>query len=380
MYGRVDRGGSREGKKSLRKNKASRFLSSPSFRFSQCVHLPVQVVLHAAKTKPEQFIPKVAEQSTTSAPPPVRVLGLAGSSAPPRISDALCNLVSRKLNDELERVVQRATQSGVEALFVHSPDADKQEALLELTGQFPAGSVYAIVGVHPDNTKKTADVRAIVQRVAALRPLALRAETVAILGGLAVSARDVSGHFPQERLLAASLELAADVRLPCVLACSGGALMAEKVALAVRENPGVGRIALVHFGGSTDDYRIVQRLEQDPPGAASSSGAGGKAGGGEAAKQEEGDGDDDEEDENNDDYDEGDEDGSAHRSVQVFLVVTGALCDASELGKAEQELVRATPLDRLLLATDSPNYTPQNITDAWIKEVPNDVISFCIVR
>ncbi len=105
---------------------------------------------------------------------------------------------------------------------------------MELAAQFLPGEVYCVVGVHPDNTKKTTDARASAQRVASLKPLALRPETVAILGGLDLS-RDISSHFPQEKLLQSLLELAADVQLPVMLACAGGAPMADRVKQLVRE-------------------------------------------------------------------------------------------------------------------------------------------------
>lgn len=56
--------------------------------------------------------------------------------------DTYCNLVSRKLSEDLDRVVKRAHQSGVQAVIVQSPDAEKQEALLEIAGQFLDGAIF----------------------------------------------------------------------------------------------------------------------------------------------------------------------------------------------------------------------------------------------
>ena len=219
-----------------------------------------------------------------------------------------------------------------------------------------------IVGVHPDNTKKTHDAKAITQRVAALRPLALKPQTVAIAAGIDLT-RDISTHFPQERLLQALLELAASVVLPVVLTANGGSSMVDRIVQNVRDF-GIQKLALIHFGGTPAD---LQRARSDlgdagaeaeaeaddaPPvlEASTSLAASGVA----------------EDEQAEDDND------AAAATTEVYYMVTGALCDPTELGVAEKELVKVVPLHRLLLASDSPHYTPQTIPDPWIRENRNE--------
>ena len=310
MY--MDRGGSREGKKSLRKNK---------------------VIIHVAKTRPELFhLDKTPEHVNSAAAPALSAGDVGGVH---RLIDVFCNLGSRKLADDHDRVVTRSLREGVEAIIVHSPDADKQIALSEQTS---AGHIYAIVGVHPDNTKKMTDARALAQRVASLRGAAVRAETVALFGGIDMT-RDVAAVFPQEKLLSCVLDLAADVKLPAVLACTGDGAMVDKVVATLRAHP-VKRAAFIHFGASaTELARLLEELS--PPSASASSSS-------EAPSEDE------------------------TPAIDAYFIVTGSLCDTSELGREESARVLATPLDRLLLASDSPHFTPQNIEDPWIRERRNE--------
>ena len=66
--------------------------------------------------------------------------------------DCGCGVVNRRFENDQEKVINRALQSGVETLIIHSNDFDKQQSLLELTKVWTS-KIYFTTGIHSDNIK-----------------------------------------------------------------------------------------------------------------------------------------------------------------------------------------------------------------------------------
>lgn len=58
--------------------------------------------------------------------------------------------------------------------------------------------------------------------------------------------------------------------------------------------------------------------------------------------------------------------------LPVYFVITGLITEKSEKIAAFRPLLSTLPIQRLLIASDSPFYTPQNIDDVWIREQRNE--------
>eukprot|EP01122_Echinamoeba_exundans_P014672 TRINITY_DN668_c0_g3_i1.p1 TRINITY_DN668_c0_g3~~TRINITY_DN668_c0_g3_i1.p1 ORF type:complete len:625 (-),score=190.73 TRINITY_DN668_c0_g3_i1:16-1890(-) len=293
MYGRVDRGGSREGKKSLRKNK----------------------IAIADKIKNSEKQQAAVERPSKSPLAP----SLANKSSDAGIIDCGCNFVSRRFENDLSRVIQRALTGGVDGMIIVSNDFDKQDVVSLLVKQY-SGSLYACVGIHPDNVKRAND-KLFQQRQEALKDIAVMPETVAVVCGLDWT-REFATRYPQEKLLINHFELAAEVDLPVVV-CTIGDGAAEKLAEKLNDPtlPKVSGVAVYNFMGTAAELDMLLAVT----------------------------------------------------SVPVYIMISGVICDASNAkGQEIRGLVSKIPRDRLLLCSDSPKFTPQNIDDPYIRDQKNE--------
>ena len=186
MFGR-DRAGGREGKKSLRKTKIA--------------------LVEQKKGKGLNLNDK-----TLKSEPLPKFSSLLKENKSRILIDSTCNLVSRRFESDTQRVIQRAISEGI-VVVVASNDCQKQEEIEVLCAQYP-GILYAMVGIHPDNIKRTNKL--FEQKQDTLKAAALKPEAAAIITGLDLS-RDIATHYPQEKFLSDHLILASEVNLPVVL-------------------------------------------------------------------------------------------------------------------------------------------------------------------
>ncbi|GIL43496.1 hypothetical protein Vafri_930 [Volvox africanus] len=217
------------------------------------------------------------------------------------------------------QVLQRAASSGVGPIITYTTDDSKLEALIR-TAKENAGQVYCMVGVHSDNIKRAND-RLSPARLEQLKDLALEAGCVAVLAGLAF--RDVGIRYAQERALSEQMELAAGVGLPLVLyEVRASDALVERITEFRSSGAGEGRaavvpIAIFNFAGSGEEL-------------------------------------------------------AAYLALGCYIILTGRVCDSTEHGGQLRELAAAIPRDRLILASDSPFTTPQNIPDVFMREGRNE--------
>ncbi|GIL98989.1 hypothetical protein Vretimale_4288 [Volvox reticuliferus] len=177
-----------------------------------------------------------------------------------------------------------------------------------------------MVGVHSDNIKRAND-RLSPARLEQLKDLALEAGCVAVLSGLAF--RDVGIRYAQERALSEQMELAAGVGLPLVLyEVRASEALVERITEFRSSGAGEGRaavvpIAIFNFAGSREEL-------------------------------------------------------AAYLALDCYIILTGRVCDSTERGGQLRDLATAIPPDRLMLASDSPFTTPQNIPDVFMREGRNE--------
>lgn len=237
MFGRVDRGGSREGKKSLRTNKIA-----------------------LAKASRDQGKDKPPEGPSSSPAPPVLLdctTGTTPGGAP--LIDCGVQLLSRQFDRDQLRVMSCARTSGVGAMIAYTTDYDKAEGLVR-TAKEGGGQVYCMVGVHSDMIKRHSD-RLSAARLDALKELVMRPDTVALMAGLDFS-RDMATRYAQERALQEQLDLGVAAGLPLVLFdVKAAEALAERVA-GLRASGEAGaaeaRVAVFNFGGSAEDAQAYR--------------------------------------------------------------------------------------------------------------------------
>mmetsp|Transcript_4079 Transcript_4079/g.7245 ORF Transcript_4079/g.7245 Transcript_4079/m.7245 type:complete len:1106 (-) Transcript_4079:1874-5191(-) len=235
------------------------------------------------------------------------------------LPDCAVQLVSRQFDRDQAKVLQRAVDSGVAPLIAFSTDFDKAESLVLLARDNP-GLVYCCVGVHSDNVKRTNE-RLSTSRLEELRVLCLRPETVAVLCGIDLS-RDVGVRYAQERAMTDQMAAAVEVGLPLLLyEVQAADVLVEKIQ-EFRDGSAAAaktRIAIHNFCGSMEEAR-------------------------------------------------------AYVDLGCMVMVSGRICDptSEKSDTLRAAISSAVPLDRLMLASDSPMWTPQNIPDLFVREGRNE--------
>ncbi|PNW77279.1 hypothetical protein CHLRE_10g429601v5 [Chlamydomonas reinhardtii] len=262
--------------------------------------------------KPKTQRPTVSERPPAALPP-------EPDAKTASIVDAGAQLASRQFDRDQQKVLQRAGNCGVGPILTYTTDDSKLEALVR-TAKENAGAVYCMLGVHSDNIKRAND-RLAPARLESLKDLALEGCCVAVMAGLAF--RDVGIRYAQERALSEQMELAAAIALPLVLyEVRASEALVERIAEFRASGAGEGRaaatpIAIFNFTGSEDELRT-------------------------------------------------------YLALGCYIVLTGRVCDQTEKGERLRELAATIPADRLILASDSPFATPQNIDDVFMREGRNE--------
>lgn len=204
-------------------------------------------------------------------------------------------------------------------MIIISNDLDKQDVVSLLVKQHP-GSLFACVGIHPDNVKRAND-KLFQQKQESLKEVAVMPETVAIVCGLDWT-REFATRYPQEKLLQNHFELASEVELPVVVFLQGDGA-AEKLAEKLNEPgvPQVSAVAVFNFMGTTAELDLLLAVT----------------------------------------------------AVPVYIMISGVICDpTSSRGTELRGALPKIPQNRLLLCSDSPKFTPQNIDDPYIRDQKNE--------
>jgi TatD DNase family protein len=127
--------------------------------------------------------------------------------------DTHCHFNHEKFADDIPQAIQRAQEAGVGQMIVVGFDMDGSEAAVRMSEEYP-GVLYAVIGVHPHDSKDWNEASE-----ARLRVLSDHPHVVAI-GEIGLDYHyDFSPRDAQERAFRAQMKLARDVGLPVVIHC-----------------------------------------------------------------------------------------------------------------------------------------------------------------
>lgn len=125
--------------------------------------------------------------------------------------DAHCHLDDEQFVNDLDAVVARAKQAGVGAIISAGADVVSSRATVEIAERYECA--YAVVGIHPHRAEMF-DSTAL----QAIRDLAQYPKAIGIGEiGLDFHYKDGAPREMQEQVLAAQLDLAAELNLPVVI-------------------------------------------------------------------------------------------------------------------------------------------------------------------
>ncbi|KAM9969288.1 hypothetical protein ACTFIR_001116 [Dictyostelium discoideum] len=230
------------------------------------------------------------------------------------IIDSGANLVNRHLENDLGRVIHRAKQQHVDAIVIITNDFEKSENSIKTSISNP-GTVYSVVGIHPSNisSKKMSD-KLFLQLINQLKTHSINQNVVGIYTGLDYE-RDYGLKFPQEKFMKAQISLAAELGLPVVLQDFGGG---DGLLEVLKDSKKDIIRAMIYCFNSSSSF-LQKFIDMD-----------------------------------------------------FYISFNGLLCEQSDKGDQLRDFITKVPLDRILLVSDSPNNTPQNIPDQHVRESRNE--------
>jgi Tat protein secretion system quality control protein TatD with DNase activity len=230
-------------------------------------------------------------------------------------------LASRLFEHDRDRMLKRGTDEGVVSI-AWCNDMEKLPVIAEI-GKDNSGTVYFLSGIHPDNVdranKKASDIW-----LEKTSEYCCRSECIGVLSGLNLS-RDTGTHFAQESLLASCCGVAVKFKLPLVLHTSPSSLdriveVLKSEGLINAETSIASHKVLFHdiITASAGDVNKVKILVS---------------------------------------------------YGSYFSISSAGLHDAEE---SIRDCIRAIPVNRLVLCSDSPWRTPQNISDVYLRTLRNE--------
>lgn len=125
--------------------------------------------------------------------------------------DTHCHLYYEQFTDDLDDVLARAKEAGVDRAITIAIDRETGEQCLEIVNRFP-GQVYCALGIHPSETDKISDADLDWVEAAVGDPAVVAVGEI----GLDIY-RGETNIAAQEKLFERLLELARRVDLPVVI-------------------------------------------------------------------------------------------------------------------------------------------------------------------
>ena len=128
--------------------------------------------------------------------------------------DSHCHLQDKKFGNDIDPVVQRATDAGVTAMIVVGYDMPSSRRAVDIADSYD--NVYAAIGVHPHDAKtlRPADIDELGRLADSAKVVAIGADRGEI--GLDLF-RNLSPREEQDRAFREQLDLAQNLRLPVVI-------------------------------------------------------------------------------------------------------------------------------------------------------------------
>lgn len=265
----------------------------------------------------------------TSLPPPALSNEIEGG-----IFDCGVALLSRQFDRDRDRVIQRAQQEGkCLGMLIWFSDIEKQSQIADFC-KSNSGVCYYATGIHPDNIDRT-NKKSHDDWLKQVEELGRKSECISIMTGLNLS-REIGTHFSQESLLKSSLEVAERIILPTVFhipdikslervfeILESEFLEAPEDSLVV---PGGDPVFIIHdiVTCSAAEERILAHPVMQHP--------------------------------------------------RIYYSVSGAgITDPDPtISMRAKQFVATLARDRLLVCSDSPWRTPQNLADPYLRTLRNE--------
>lgn len=277
--------------------------------------------VNARGKKAEKIYSGPAESAATPSPGPELYI------------DCGAALLSRQFERDRDRVLERArTDGNVAAIVLWFSDVEKQQLLSDVCKD-NSGLCYNVVGVHPDNIDRT-NKRSHESWILKIEEIARKPECVGILSGYNLG-RDLATHFAQESLLKSSCALCDKLHLPLVLHIADGESLLK--CIEILRSEGWTNDSPVK-GEASDNSRTV--ILHD---AITSCG-------GDATKI----------------------DTAAKAGFLCSISAAGITDPDADIRTRSRECVTCIPLGQLLVCSDSPWRTPQNLPDNYLRTLRNE--------
>lgn len=255
------------------------------------------------------------------------------SPGPELYIDCGAALLSRQFERDRDRVLERArTDGNVAAIVLWFSDVEKQQLLSDVCKD-NSGLCYNVVGVHPDSIDRT-NKRSHETWILKIEELARKPECVGILSGYNLG-RDLATHFAQESLLKTSCALCDKLHLPLVLHIADGASLLKCIEILRSE----GWTAESPVKGEASD-NVRRVILHD---AITSCG-------GDAVNMQ-----------------------SASKAGFFCSISAAGITDPdADIRTQSRECVTCIPIGQLLVCSDSPWRTPQNLPDTYLRTLRNE--------
>lgn len=256
--------------------------------------------------------------SKPKTPPTPPSAGAAG-----KYFDCNAALLSRQFDADRDRTIQRARQEALSGIICWFADIGKIDELAALCETNP-GFLYYLAGVHPDNVDRT-NKKLHDGWMIKVDEFARNGNCVGLLSGLNLT-REVGTHFAQEILFKSSYQLAASLNLPLVLYVADSKSLERIKELLDEEGwDSSAQSIIIH------DILTLTKLHKESVEFAIEAG------------------------------------------FHVTVSSTPAFFDPNpSIIESLQSCLQAIPIEKLLVCSNSPSNTPQNIPDGYIRSQRNE--------
>jgi TatD DNase family protein len=214
-----------------------------------------------------------------------------------KFTDIGINLTNKQFQNDVPRIIQNAVETGVEQMILTGTSVRNSEQSANLAAKYPE-NLFATAGIHPHDAKHFDD-----ESIARLKKLLQQSHVVSVGECGLDFDRDFSPRPMQEKCYEAQLQLAVEIQKP----------------LFLHE-----RAAFTRFNSITDNFlsKLPKAVVHCFTGSL--------------------------------------QEAKTYLDKGFYLGFTGAISDVRRFEHLK-EVVKYTPLDRLMIETDSPFMLPKNV-------------------
>jgi len=162
--------------------------------------------------------------------------------------DTHCHLTFEGLTENLEAVLQKSTEAGVNTWLTVGTDLNHSRKCIQLAEKYP--DIYAAVGIHPHDAK---DLNAAA--LEELKQLARKPNVVAIGETGLDFFKDYSPRQDQRRAFAAQLKIARELSLPVII--HSRQAFDDTIDVLNHHGSGIEKVVFHCFGGSAEQAKTV---------------------------------------------------------------------------------------------------------------------------